>query len=705
VNKLVAIVAALSAVIMIAAVALIFRSRPTPTIESRELDRLKSAVIARRRLGIELETTKDGSLSATVYGGAAARAGISSGDVILKINGKDVDERTLWSAVPAGGTIEITVRDPRRTRTLPVVITTPASHPDDVLRFRAECVAARRLGADLDHIWFSDIDRRKLGIATPTGVKLLTWNRGPAARSGAQGGDICVAVDGRDVSERNFADVLLACGKTAKLGVVRGDQKLDLVVTLDDFQPFDAEFAELRAALVARRWFGAHLEGLVLEPKQGSPAEASGMKPGDVIESIGGRPVTVESFADEVSSIRLGDKADVVVRRGSERVTLGVVFSEFTVAQERLAELTGMLEFHLGVELDPDGPALKVNEVSRKTGLQKGDVFAKPSTKRALAELLASGGRDVVVYRDQKETPIVLQLGELRTFVEKAVEAVGAEAAKLYLGAHVQELKVTAPRFANPFGMKTGDVLLKLDGNDITASSLADLLSARKCGEQAELVVLRGGERTTLKGTLGDRATADAELAEFVARANAGLDFRIAWPPASIEASPTMFIYHGGPARRAGMRSGDRLVEISSVRDVFAKPATGTATFRTRRGAFAVTPGVMQTSAEELEQLRRDGCLRLALGIRLDEGLRVRDCVLGGPSESAGLDEGDEIVRIGSSQVTEATLVEALKGLRRGMPVEIEYRRGSETRTTTVTPDALVILVKDFDAFCTEVAK
>ena len=59
--------------------------------------------------------------------------------------------------------------------------------------------------------------------------------------------------------------------------------------------------------------------------RAGSPADSAGLKAGDVVVELGGKAVTdLQTYSDALYSHEPGDRVDVVVLRGSERLTLKV---------------------------------------------------------------------------------------------------------------------------------------------------------------------------------------------------------------------------------------------------------------------------------------------------------------------------------------------------------------------------------------------
>ncbi|MGH7679777.1 MAG: PDZ domain-containing protein, partial [Gemmatimonadaceae bacterium] len=59
--------------------------------------------------------------------------------------------------------------------------------------------------------------------------------------------------------------------------------------------------------------------------RAGSPADSAGLKAGDVVVELGGKAVTdLQTYSDALYSHEPGDQVDVVVLRGSERLTFKV---------------------------------------------------------------------------------------------------------------------------------------------------------------------------------------------------------------------------------------------------------------------------------------------------------------------------------------------------------------------------------------------
>jgi serine protease Do len=168
---------------------------------------------------------------------------------------------------------------------------------------------------------------KAVGLANDKGVLVDIVTKGsPAARGGLRQGDVIIAFDGAPVSDTRdlaFAVAATPAGKTVPVKVLRDGQAVSVEVTIG------SEHAEQRVASNGMQEHGGRL-GLELTPlspdkrqelgldmpggvlvaavKPGSPAEQSGLQPGDVIIGIGGHPVS--SPDDAVTRIRAAENGN-----------------------------------------------------------------------------------------------------------------------------------------------------------------------------------------------------------------------------------------------------------------------------------------------------------------------------------------------------------------------------------------------------------
>ncbi len=166
-----------------------------------------------------------------------------------------------------------------------------------------------------------------------------------------------------------------------------------------------------------------------------SPAARAGLKPGDVLVSLGGEPAeSDDDVRDRIHGATPGDAMAVVVTRRGEKVDVTV----------------------------------KVGAVSRPMRL------------------------------GEKRAVLGVQLGE-------AAEGSGAPITR-----------VTKDSPADKAGLKTGDIILKVDDASIASSAqLSDSLAGRNPGDVVVVLFERGGKSETVKATLSSDAAAEARSAGF----------------------------------------------------------------------------------------------------------------------------------------------------------------------------------------------
>jgi serine protease Do len=172
----------------------------------------------------------------------------------------------------------------------------------------------------------------------PAGVQLMyVVADGPAARAGLRARDRVVAVNGSPVESP--ADLLAQLKKEAPgnwipLDVVRGEDELDIRIRLGD-RPEDTRNLRKR-----RGWIGAHAIDLppalrehfgapedagvmISEVITGSPAEAGGLRIGDVVFDIGGGPVrSLNVFHHRVSTGGVGNLLEIVAARDGVEIVV-----------------------------------------------------------------------------------------------------------------------------------------------------------------------------------------------------------------------------------------------------------------------------------------------------------------------------------------------------------------------------------------------
>jgi len=163
-----------------------------------------------------------------------------------------------------------------------------------------------------------------LGRPVSPAVVGRTTEDGPAARAQLGMGDRIVAVDGRPV--QYWEDVLRAVqdlrGETIQFTVRNSAGDRNVGVTPSKMKVRDLFGDEREVWDIGARPFTAPVIGEVLP---GMPAERAGLKAGDVVTALEGRPVRTWDDLAEAIHERPGQPTRLELKRGSEALTVSVV--------------------------------------------------------------------------------------------------------------------------------------------------------------------------------------------------------------------------------------------------------------------------------------------------------------------------------------------------------------------------------------------
>jgi len=185
---------------------------------------------------IGLEEAKGAMVSNVEEGGPADDAGIRSGDVIIKFDGKDISHMTdlprIVGATKPGGKVDMQVWRKGKAVTLKVTVGEMPSPDSETASPTAEPPAATPVDAlGLKVTEVSSAQRDKLNIR---GGVQVTQAEGPAATAGLAEGDIIVTINDVDItSPEQYAKVVsgLSTSRAAALLVMRGNQSQWITVT------------------------------------------------------------------------------------------------------------------------------------------------------------------------------------------------------------------------------------------------------------------------------------------------------------------------------------------------------------------------------------------------------------------------------------------------------------------------------------------
>ncbi|HLL23937.1 MAG TPA: site-2 protease family protein [Kofleriaceae bacterium] len=211
-------------------------------------------------------------------GGAAARAGLEPGDRVLEIDGTTMRYwEEIEDSVRSAPGKELHLRISRNGKVFERYVT-PL---EETVRSRDGRVVVQG----------------RVGITHPPFVPLVGVIDGqsPAAQSGLRTGDLIISVDGQPV--RNWSDVKRVLGRFARrtsIVYMRGTE----VPGVAQVQLLSAGFADLvpevkvDTTLKRQTYTGLeHAEMFVAQVDPGSPADSAGLRPGDLITALDGKPV------------------------------------------------------------------------------------------------------------------------------------------------------------------------------------------------------------------------------------------------------------------------------------------------------------------------------------------------------------------------------------------------------------------------------
>jgi serine protease Do len=181
---------------------------------------------------------------------------------------------------------------------------------------------------------------------------------GPADKAGLQEGDVVVSFNGDAVTtpdELRSKVRAAEAGSKAKLGIVRDGKKQTIEVTLGEREDFRYSFRHMvrepdiahafammggpRLGIRAYEFEGDDMASyfgvkpgtgvLVLGVDEGSVADKAGLKPGDVVQTIGGEKVSsVEDIRDACHDMDEGDEFAIGVLRHGKNQELKATMDE-----------------------------------------------------------------------------------------------------------------------------------------------------------------------------------------------------------------------------------------------------------------------------------------------------------------------------------------------------------------------------------------
>ncbi len=161
---------------------------------------------------LRLDSPKGAYVTDVVRGGPAALAGIKPDDVILAVDGRDVDDtaelRNIIAGTAVGTVVKLDILRGGKRITIPVKV----GNLDDSVKFMATGLR-EKLGIDVRPL--TENERDRYGIEKDQGVA-ISWvnSKGPLGSAGFEVDDVILAVDGTPVGGvENFVSIVLSLQK------------------------------------------------------------------------------------------------------------------------------------------------------------------------------------------------------------------------------------------------------------------------------------------------------------------------------------------------------------------------------------------------------------------------------------------------------------------------------------------------------------
>ncbi len=286
-------------------------------------------------------------------------------------------------------------------------------------------------------------------------------------------------------------------------------------------------------------------------------------------------------------------------------------------------------------------------------------------------------------------------------------------------GVQVQEIAPDSPAAAA--GLQAGDLILQIDGKDVTADSIRDVIGGYAVGDELKLSVERNGETLDLSATLAERP-ADANTPPTFQRTERPmLGVRL---EDSDKGATVAEVVAGSPAEAAGFKVGDVVTKIGETEVKTAQEAvdavralkvgdevtvtvqrdgadvTLTATLAgsvTITGSTGNIPNIPMDQMPFFSMPGANGYLGVEF-VTLDEtvakehnvtqtdGALVQAVTTGSPAEVAGLKAGDVITAVNNEPVdAEHTLSDRLVAYEAADVITLTVLRGGETLSLEAT--------------------
>jgi serine protease Do len=193
-----------------------------------------------------------------------------------------------------------------------------------------------KLGVSIQEVNQSLADT--FGLPKPAGALVASVEKGsPAAKAGLEPGDVILGIDGKRIESSGELPAAVASklpGESARLQVWRKGQTRDIDVKVGSFGEEKVASADTPASdkgrlgvavrpLTPEEQRQAEVKGGLLVEQASGAAGRAGIRPGDIIVSVNGQPIT---DIDQLRGIiaKSGKRAAILVERGDSRIFVPV---------------------------------------------------------------------------------------------------------------------------------------------------------------------------------------------------------------------------------------------------------------------------------------------------------------------------------------------------------------------------------------------
>jgi regulator of sigma E protease len=251
---------------------------------------------------------------------------------------------------------------------------------------------------------------------------------------------------------------------------------------------------------------------------------------------------------------------------------------------------------------------------------------------------------------------------------------------------------------ADKAGMKTGDIITKVDGKKITGLNHFDLILRKNRGETLNFTVMRNGKEVKIAPikpvmhSLGKKQIGVQLGYVLVGKINT-----VTNPPEQNKSekkqSESTIVKQGEGKKENLFQPGDQIIKIGNaplgtqltINEVIYKAEEKPLTFLIKRGD---KEPLKVTALFPLDTKTKKKTSSLSINYKYN---KHQICALmvfpGSPAEKAGLKEYDKLLKINGQPVTTAqSFINAVNDAQ-GKPITLEIERNTKISTVTITPE------------------